>query len=632
MTTLEQSIAPAPGWWPLSWSAPVFAVLLAAVIVGALQLHFMCDDAYINFRYASNAHDGHGLVWNPPPFRPVEGYTSLSWLLLLWAMWSWFGLQPPIAANILSYGCGILQLLVVVAAAHAIRDRDGRRVGPGFAWLTVAAVAGSRTFLQWFSGGLETSLFNLTFLTWVVLCFGDGPGRRLLLWAGSAALAALTRPDGLLLVAATIATSLASRTEWRLSWRQLAMRLSPLAAVAAHFAFRRAFYGEWLPNTYYAKVVGAWPEAGWRYLACFAAEHGVWLWLVLVFAWLAAASRRKGHATARWRASLAPIAAVGTVVAHCAYYVVRVGGDHFEYRVISHLVPMMMLSAAAMTAHLGWRVLPSAAAVAGLWLAAAAGWWHLALTRDMPANGLYLLAPRVPAVLQPVVRWYDRHQSWLHWHFICLRCVQHARALQELSAPLPPRTRWEPTPDDIPVQAAECVGACGWALPDCAIVDSHGLNDWVVARTPVGQHPLFAPERLGSIFESADADHDGWLTRTELLASVSGILLGDASGAGGETQVDLLLCVGASQRTDALTVAEADELVRTFFNRGWMAHERLAPAAYLAAFEPNVTCANGAAIVRPREHPLTPERVRAVEAAWRQWILGGARPEDLPAK
>jgi arabinofuranosyltransferase len=69
--------------------------LLAAVIGGALALSFLCDDAYITFRYVSNARDGLGLVWNPPPFQPVEGYTSFLWALVLWAAWSLTGLEPP---------------------------------------------------------------------------------------------------------------------------------------------------------------------------------------------------------------------------------------------------------------------------------------------------------------------------------------------------------------------------------------------------------------------------------------------------------------------------------------------------------------------------------------------------------
>ena len=43
--------------------------------------------------------------------------------------------------------------------------------------------------------------------------------------------------------------------------------VAPFAVlVAAHYLFRYAYYGEWLPNTYYAKHVRPWYESGFRYL------------------------------------------------------------------------------------------------------------------------------------------------------------------------------------------------------------------------------------------------------------------------------------------------------------------------------------------------------------------------------
>ena len=41
------------------------------------------------------------------------------------------------------------------------------------------------------------------------------------------------------------------------------------------------------------------------------------------------------------------------------------------------------------------------------------------------------------------------------------------------------------------VFVSETVGIPGWDLPEVAILDVHGLNDWVVARNPVPVHPDF---------------------------------------------------------------------------------------------------------------------------------------------
>ena len=46
---------------------------------------------------------------------------------------------------------------------------------------------------------------------------------------------------------------------------------------------RHAYYGEWLPNTYYAKVGGrAWWDMGLTYLGGFALEYGALLWIPLI--------------------------------------------------------------------------------------------------------------------------------------------------------------------------------------------------------------------------------------------------------------------------------------------------------------------------------------------------------------
>ncbi|MGZ3443285.1 MAG: hypothetical protein ACXVDD_27380, partial [Polyangia bacterium] len=43
---------------------------------------YVKDDAYIEYRYATNAAHGHGLVYNVGD-PPVEGFTSFLWTVLL---------------------------------------------------------------------------------------------------------------------------------------------------------------------------------------------------------------------------------------------------------------------------------------------------------------------------------------------------------------------------------------------------------------------------------------------------------------------------------------------------------------------------------------------------------------------
>jgi arabinofuranosyltransferase len=606
----------------------VVALLAAGVVAGAAGLAFLCDDAFITFRHVANARAGHGLVWNAPPFEPVEGYTGFAWAMLLWGVWAVFGAAPPAAANVLSVALGVATFGLVAAALLRVRDRSGAPLAfPAFV-AALLALAGNRTFLQWLTGGLETALFNLAFVGWVVLAFRAlerRDGRWLAAWAGLAALAALTRPDGLLLVAATAATAGVDTLRTR-RWRQTAIALTPLLAVLLHVAWRRAFYGEWLPNTYFAKVTAPWPDAGWRYLYCFAFEHGAWWWALGAAAWSAVALRRGALAPRQLVVTRLPaVAAVTATLAQVGYYTLRVGGDHFEYRVFSHLVPLGVLSLAAMAAWCSARPALPLLACGGLALAGGVGWLHLALVPPAQPPHYVSFASCLPAWARPLVREYDRHQLWLQLQFVGMRCAWHAAALAT-NARLYHRDGeaapdlWKPwrTPvdvDDLPVIRSPVVGLVAWKLPDVHVIDQLGLCDRVAARTPLlAWSAPIPPAAVPLVRAAADGDGDGFCTVDELAAAFR-------SGAGLAHGVDALLAqhmvmLFARERDGGLTLAEADRMAPFFAGYRWMAHERRAPEEYLAALDANVTLENFTAVVRPRATPLTVARVRAIEAEW----------------
>jgi arabinofuranosyltransferase len=597
-------------------------VLIA--IVGASKLAFLCDDAFITFRYVANAREGHGLVWNAPPFQPVEGYTAFLWALVLWATWSWFGVEPPDSANVLSIACGVGLLLVTARAALAMRDRDQRLLPPVVALCALGVIFGNRTFLQWWTSGLETALFNLAFVAWVLLAFRSKTRRDtrwLATWSAAAAASALTRPDGLLLVAATAATACAALLQRERRPGQLLAGLLPLLFVLAHIAWRRWFYGEWLPNTYYAKVITPWPEAGLRYLCCFCFEHGAWLWLPITIVWLAVECQRGSANVQRALLDNVPAAvAVATVVAHAGYYVLRVGGDHFEYRVLSQLVPLGVLACAAMAARVANGVRLTIATVLTLGLASAVGWLHLALTRDMGAYGLQPLTPQLPAVVRPLVRWFDQQQMWLLFRRIGMRCSFHACVMHKFATETYPPMRITDPPDPFPMMLAGGVGVLGWNLRDCAILDLLGLNDWVVARTPVhDERAALVGQRLRPAVEAADADHNGYLDLDELRTAINQAFGSGPEDRGNDFILRLLMSI-YSDEGKQVTLADAVAIGDVMNPEHAMAHDRQPPVGYFEAFEPNVTVENGVAIAKPRKVPMTAERIQAIEAEWREKI------------
>ncbi|MBL8750237.1 MAG: hypothetical protein JNK78_13810 [Planctomycetes bacterium] len=605
---------------------PVLLLLAAITVFGAHRLAFLCDDAFIAFRYVSNAHDGAGLVWNKAPFLPVEGYSCFLWAILLWVVWAFTGVEPPDAANPLSIAIGLVMLAVVARSAFRLVRRDGARVSDGFALVTVAVVVGNRTFLQWLSSGLETALYDCALVAWTLGAFRPAPERTtrwLAGWSTFAAIAALTRPDGLLVVAATGAAAAAGALSRERSWRATALGLAPLLTVVAHVLWRRSFYGAWLPNTYYAKVAAPWPEAGWRYLFCFVVEHGTWTIAPVAALWFAVVARRA--ALRALVANLPAVAAVATTIATVAYYTLAVGGDHFEYRVFSHLVPLSTLAVAAMALRCGRGEGIGFASVAALGIASTFGWWHLASVVAYPPPRYEAFAQHAPAWLRPFLRVYDRHQAWLQTQFVCLRCSQHATSLAGMRSGSPERHRSPPRPDDIPVLDVASAGYIAWALPDIAILDAHGLNDWVTARWPIrAKQALFPAAAAVGALQQADRDGDGRASRAEIA---------DAFGVGTETApertwgVDLVLTMFARTSADALTSAEIAEFAAFCDGIRFMAHERSIPLDYRDAFAPNVTIEGAPGerheVVHARATPLTPERVRTIEAEWRERVQKG---------
>ena len=471
------------------------AAAALALVLGWREFWFQCDDAYIAFRYVSNSRQGWGYTWNPPPFRPVEGYTSFLWVALLDLVWRVFGVEPPVAANRLALGFSAGSLAWVVAMVLRLR------LSPALARrrtlllaLVLIGILSNRTFLAWTSSGLETALFGFLLLAWLYAAlFTRGDARASAWLAFAAGLLALTRPDGLLFVAATAAIlALRWLPQRRLSPRALLPAL-PLLIPLAHVLWRRATYGYWLPNTYYAKHVAAWPESGARYLAAFLLEYAYWIALpIALVAGVRALAR--GSFAARLRARdpelLTRLVVAAALGLHFVYYTFVIGGDHFEFRVYQHWVPLLLVGFALLGEKAGLSARGTLAALAAMIvLGWPIPWLHWFATQERIAQGEkrdppLALAQRFPAPLRGYVATWDELQYWLFAHFVGLRQSTHALFAEHQLAHFPTRAqglRFDAR--GFPVLAHNAVGVPGWVLPNVAILDTQGLNDAVIARS-----------------------------------------------------------------------------------------------------------------------------------------------------
>jgi hypothetical protein len=325
------------------WS-PFWLLALAAALAAGAQawvLRWTCDDAFISFRYAQHFVDGHGLVFNlDPDEAPVEGYTNFAW-----TMWLALGLRLGFVDDALemwsaAWGSLCHAGTVLLLAAVAWRGSNGRAIVPiaacGYAALHHAASLAP--------AGLETALFVLLVLALLRFALSLRCAREAWLAGFVAVVLAMTRPDGALFVAATFAFVAFD------AWRRRAVRLAigcaaPLLCVfGPYLLWRHAYYGYWVPNTFYAKsAADPYPGQGLRYVVEFARCYWALLPALPVAMWFVA---RKPDPLAPVSAFLGrrPWFALLAFVLPYLAFVVWVGGDFMFARFLLPIVPVVLLA------------------------------------------------------------------------------------------------------------------------------------------------------------------------------------------------------------------------------------------------------------------------------------------------
>jgi hypothetical protein len=229
---------------------------------------WIVDDAGLTFAYARSLATGAGPVLQPGA-EPVEGYSNPAWVaVLVVGRWlhlfdrgAWFGtsdivLFPKVVALLCCFG--------IFAAMFTIATKVTRRP----VMVTIAAGAATSavpSFVIWTTSGLENALFALAVTALAaVLARAAVDGRLLTLNTalGSgvlAAVAALTRPDGVV-YAAAFPLAVALTLERRTLRRALQVSLAEVAAfavpVGTHLVWRLVTFGDYLPNTARAKEQG----------------------------------------------------------------------------------------------------------------------------------------------------------------------------------------------------------------------------------------------------------------------------------------------------------------------------------------------------------------------------------------
>lgn len=472
---------------PLRRGLVAGAVLLLGGLLAAYayEMAFLCDDAYISFRYARNLKDGFGLIYNPGEW--VEGYTNFSWTVLLAATW-WLGIGPetsaPIYTSLFTAGCfGLVGWL----AARPKRDRWDVAVV-----IALSLWATNRTVAMWTTSGLETRLFTLFILT--AFATSRSSTRRAT-WATSFALgfAELTRPEALLF--GPLILGWTTLRAWRANGfdrTDLIARWTPYTLiVAAHFAFRIVTYGALLPNTFAAKGKELWIEGGLYWASGAFVEYGLFLLLPLGLI----------GAIDRWRRHDDDLHILGAVlVALHMVFVIRVGGDHFEYRLLD--IAFALLAVAVADGLLALARVARRAGPAVLVVGTALAVFYQGILPLMDARAsnpiterkarmLVKLEPKHAGVLYnaplvaSMVDFYNTNRHWCSKRVIGTRMVEHRNFRDRqwrFFSPMAPEGRRPLPPGLVTVDGA--MGVYPFFYPELTVVDKLGLTDAFVPTRP----------------------------------------------------------------------------------------------------------------------------------------------------
>jgi hypothetical protein len=301
------------------------AILAAAAIAMHVVYRVDCDDSYIHLRIAQNWASGLGPVFNAG--ERVEASTSPVWLALL-----------TFAIRLGLPGLTVAWVLAVLAAAGcgagtAVLAR--RIAGPRMALVAPLLLVTQIPYLLWNAMPMEHGLAACV-LVWAVIAGLATKGPRSAAVSGLlAALAAMIRPEALVLVPILVGVGIASAPRAHLAKVATAAIACAIVPLVALLAWRYSFYGEFVPNTYVAKVQGL-PlmqrfQNGALYLGQFLLFESIILGLA---GWCAARGGRDER----------------IVALLCAAFlagVVSTGGDWFPYvRLMVPIFPLVCVLAA----------------------------------------------------------------------------------------------------------------------------------------------------------------------------------------------------------------------------------------------------------------------------------------------
>jgi arabinofuranosyltransferase len=307
----------------------ILALILCVSGLLAVKMRFVQDDAFISFSYARSLLQGTGLAWFG---THVEGYTNF-----LWVLWIALGMKIGIDPVHWSYVGGIGAFLTTICGLYRLAYCLFNSRFQAF--ITVLLLMSNYTAVSFSTGGMETMLQTaLVCLSAAIMCerafHGELTFKYSIIIAFLFCLAFLTRVDSALPLLILFVFGIIRSHNKRYSLAGYAWIAAVCVVIGSLWLiWKYSYYGELLPNTYYAKTGGGISTNGFLFIGRFL--HAYFIWPFAALGAIMMLLRRR-----ELPSLLPPFMAV--LAAWCAY-IVYIGGDFMEFRYFVPIAPFLML-------------------------------------------------------------------------------------------------------------------------------------------------------------------------------------------------------------------------------------------------------------------------------------------------
>ena len=295
------------------------------------------DDPYISYRYAQNVVEGKGFVFNEG--ERVEGYSNFLFVLILATAYK-LGIDLIIFSRLIGLIFSILILLLIyLMLARESKDDKSTNL---LSCLSLYLLALSAPFAMWAVGGLETSLFALLLLLAVItfIKHEESPNKKSLypiLTGLFLILLSLTRPEGFIIFGAFVLYKIIMLIFYKDKLNKFDFLWSGIFLIGfiIYNFWRIKYFGQILPNTFYAKATGALAQQlqnGIIYSINFLSQNGSVLFFLIIVPFIFKNRFQKRHGI------------ILTTIFSYLFFIIYCGGDWMPiYRFFVPIIPLLMI-------------------------------------------------------------------------------------------------------------------------------------------------------------------------------------------------------------------------------------------------------------------------------------------------